>query len=322
MHNLVKFGIKTIATELDSLLSLKQKLSTSNSDNFIASCNLIKNCKGKVIIMGMGKSGHISNKIAATFASTGTPSFFIHPAEAGHGDLGMIEKNDVVIYISYSGTAREIIDLMPFIKRVGAKSIAITGNKNAEISIESNIWLDGSIENEACPHNLAPTSSTTVALVIGDALAMAVLQDKGFSADDFARSHPAGALGKKLLTNVADIMQSGENLPTISQNIPLIDGLLIMSEKKLGMLIITDANFELKGIFTDGDLRRVIAAGDINTDIFAIMTKNPKFIEQNKPAISALSIMEEFNLNCLPVIQNKKVVGAINMQTLIQAKIV
>lgn len=322
MNNLVKFGIKTIATELDSLLSLKQKLSSTNSDNFISSCNLIKNCKGKVIIMGMGKSGHIGNKIAATFASTGTPSFSVHPAEAGHGDLGMIEKNDIIIYISYSGTASEIIDLMPLIKRIGAKSIAITGNKNAEISTESDFWLDGSVVSEACPHNLAPTSSTTVALVIGDALAMAVLQEKGFSADDFARSHPAGALGKKLLTSVADIMQSGDNLPSISQDTTLINGLLIMSEKKLGMLIITDSNLELKGIFTDGDLRRVIATGDINANIFAIMTKNPKFIEQNKPAISALSIMEEFNLNCLPVVLDKKVVGAINMQTLIQAKIV
>jgi arabinose-5-phosphate isomerase len=313
----IEFGKQTIASEIKSL----QGLLDSIDDNFAKACEIIKNCSGKVVIMGMGKSGHIGKKIAATLASTGTPSFFIHPAEAGHGDLGMIENADVVVYISYSGTAGEITALMPIIARNGNKTIAITGKKDAEISTLSDVWLNASVESEACPHNLAPTNSTTVALALGDALAMALLQDRGFSPDDFARSHPAGALGKRLLTGVSDIMQS-QNLPIISENIPLIEAISIMSAGKLGMLIIVDGSQNLQGVFTDGDLRRVIAENNTNKNIFEIMAQNPQAIESTKPATFALNIMEEFAINSLPVVENGKVVGAINMQTLIQAKIV
>ena len=319
MNKLLESAKKTLEIEVKGLIRLQDNLGV----DFIQACEIIKNTTGKVVIMGMGKSGHIGNKIAATFASTGTPSFFVHPAEAGHGDLGMVETGDSIIYISYSGTANEITNLIPTIKRLNIKTIAITGNQDSEISKQSDVWLDASVEAEACPHNLAPTTSTTVALALGDALAMAVLQDKGFSPNDFARSHPSGALGRRLLTSVADIMQSGDNLPIINHNISLLQALAIMSKKKLGMLVITDNDNKLLGIFTDGDLRRVIAKYDVNNiNIFDVMIKKPKFILANKPAVAALTIMEESNINSLPVVAKDKVVGAINMQTLIQAKII
>lgn len=317
MQSMIEFGKHTIQSEIHAL----QDLLNSIDDNFTKACEIIKNCTGKVVVMGMGKSGHIGKKMAATFASTGTPSFFVHPAEAGHGDLGMIEKNDVVIYISYSGTAGEITSIMPIIARSGNKTIAITGNAHAEISKNSSVWLNGGVTKEACPHNLAPTSSTTVALALGDSLAMAVLQEKGFGVDDFARSHPAGALGRKLLTSVGDIMQTS-NLPIINKNINLLEAISVMSAGKLGMLIIADENNNLIGIFTDGDLRRVIENGQTDENIFELMLKNPQTVEQNKPASFAVGIMEEFSINSLPVVSGNKIVGAINMQTLIQAKII
>jgi len=285
MSNFVEFGKQVITSEINSL----QNLLNSIDDNFTQACEIIKNCSGKVVIMGMGKSGHIGKKIAATFASTGTPSFFVHPAEAGHGDLGMIEPSDTVIYISYSGTAGEITELMPIIARNGNKTIAITGKKDGVISKGCDVWLNASIKSEACLHNLAPTNSTTVALALGDALAMAVMQDKGFSADDFARSHPAGALGKRLLTSVADIMQKG-NLPIINQNIPLIEATSVMSAGKLGMLIVVGDSQKLLGIFTDGDLRRAIENKQTKNNIFDLMLKNPQSITADKPATYALNV--------------------------------
>ncbi|MCH9645472.1 MAG: KpsF/GutQ family sugar-phosphate isomerase [Proteobacteria bacterium] len=319
-NSLLKSAKEVILTEAQAVTQLANKLDQS----FIDACQLIQNCTGKVILIGMGKSGHIGNKIAATFASTGTPAFAVHPGEAGHGDLGMITEGDVVICISYSGESDEIMTLVPVIQRLGVPIIGMTGNTNSSIGSVCNVHLDVRVEKEACPHNLAPTSSTTVALTMGDALAVSLLTDKGFSPDDFARSHPSGALGRRLLTFVKNIMKTGDDIPTVSSNTKLLDALLIMSQKALGMVLITDGS-SLKGIFTDGDLRRVLEEhNDIQTlTIGDVMTPNCKSISADKPAVMAVQIMDEFNLNSLPVVDdNNQVVGAINTHTLMQAKII
>jgi len=292
--------------------------------SFVDSCKLIQNCTGKVVLIGMGKSGHIGNKIAATFASTGTPAFAVHPAEAGHGDLGMITEGDVVIAISYSGESDEIMTLVPVIQRLGVSIIGMTGNTNSSIGEACDVHLDVSVEKEACPHNLAPTSSTTVALAMGDALAVSLLTAKGFSPDDFARSHPSGALGRRLLTFVKSIMKTGDDIPAVNADTKLLDALLVMSQKALGMVLVTNESV-LQGIFTDGDLRRVL---ETHSDIQAltigdVMTPNCKSILADKPAMAAVQMMDEFNLNSLPVVdESNQVVGAINTHTLMQAKII
>jgi arabinose-5-phosphate isomerase len=319
-NSLLQSAKEVILTEAQAVTQLANKLDQS----FVDACQLIQNCTGKVVLIGMGKSGHIGNKIAATFASTGTPAFAVHPGEAGHGDLGMITEGDVVICISYSGESDEIMTLVPVIQRLGVPIIGMTGNANSSIGGVCNVHLDVSVEKEACPHNLAPTSSTTVALTMGDALAVSLLTDKGFSPDDFARSHPSGALGRRLLTFVKNIMKTGDDIPTVNTDTKLLDALLVMSQKKLGMVLITD-NGTLLGIFTDGDLRRVLEAhSDIQSlTIGDVMTANCKSISADKPAVVAVQIMDEFNLNSLPVVDNNnQVVGAINTHTLMQAKII
>ncbi len=319
-NSLLHFAKQVILTEAQAVTQLADKLDQS----FVNTCALIQKCTGKVILIGMGKSGHIGNKIAATFASTGTPAFAVHPAEAGHGDLGMIEQNDVVICISYSGESDEIMTLIPVIKRLGVPIIGMTGNADSSIGIISDVHLDVSVEKEACPHNLAPTSSTTVALAMGDALAVSLLNDKGFSPDDFARSHPSGALGRRLLTFVHNIMKTDDDIPNVSADTKLLDALLVMSQKALGMVLITKNN-NLKGIFTDGDLRRVLETHPNIQDltIGEVMTSNCKSISSDKPAMAAVAMMDEFNLNSLPVVnENNQVVGAINTHTLMQAKII
>ncbi|CAC9597299.1 D-arabinose-5-phosphate isomerase (EC 5.3.1.13) [uncultured Gammaproteobacteria bacterium] len=319
-NTLLNFAKKVILTEAQAVSQLADKLDQS----FIDACTLIQNCTGKVVLIGMGKSGHIGNKIAATFASTGTPAFAIHPGEAGHGDLGMIEQNDITICISYSGESDEIMTLIPVIKRLGVAIIAMTGNKNSAIGKISDVHLDVSVEKEACPHNLAPTSSTTVALTMGDALAVSLLNEKGFSPDDFARSHPSGALGRRLLTFVNNIMKTNDDIPIANANTKLLDALLIMSQKALGMVLITNEN-TLQGIFTDGDLRRVLETHSNIQDltIGEVMTSNCKSILADKPAMEAVAIMDKFNLNSLPVVdKNNQVLGAINTHTLMQAKII
>ena len=311
---------EVILTEAKAVAQLADKLDQS----FVEACKLIQNCQGKIILIGMGKSGHIGNKIAATLASTGTPAFAVHPGEAGHGDLGMITEEDVVIAISYSGESDEIMTLVPVIQRLDVAIIGMTGNPNSSIGSVCNVHLDVSVEKEACPHNLAPTSSTTVALAMGDALAVSLLTDKGFSPDDFARSHPSGALGRRLLTFVKNIMKTGDDIPTVSADTKLLDALLVMSQKALGMVLITENN-TLQGIFTDGDLRRVLEVhSDIQSlSIGEVMTKNCKSISADKPAVVAVQVMDEFNLNSLPVVDdNNQVVGAINTHTLMQAKII
>jgi len=319
-NSLLQSAKEVILTEAQSVFDLANRL----DDSFVDSCKLIQNCAGKVVLIGMGKSGHIGNKIAATFASTGTPAFAVHPGEAGHGDLGMITEGDVVIAISYSGESDEIMTLVPVIQRLGISIIGMTGNANSSIGEACDVHLDVGVEKEACPHNLVPTSSTTVALAMGDALAISLLTDKGFSPDDFARSHPSGALGRRLLTFVKDIMKIGDDIPTVSSNTKLLDALLVMSQKALGMVLITDNN-NLQGIFTDGDLRRVLEThNDIqNLNIGEVMTSNCKAILANKPAMAAVQMMDEFNLNSLPVVdENNQVAGAINTHTLMQAKII
>ncbi|WPE16679.1 KpsF/GutQ family sugar-phosphate isomerase [Candidatus Thioglobus autotrophicus] len=317
---LLKSAQQVILTEARAVTQLAERLDQS----FVNACTLIQNCTGKVVLIGMGKSGHIGNKIAATFASTGTPAFAVHPGEAGHGDLGMIEKNDVAICISYSGESDEIMTLVPVIKRLGASIIGMTGNANSSIAQISDVHLDVSVEKEACPHNLAPTSSTTVALAMGDALAVSILTSKGFSPDDFARSHPSGALGRRLLTFVHNIMKTGDEIPIVSADTKLLDALLVMSQKALGMVLITNNN-HLEGIFTDGDLRRVLETqSDIqNLRIKEVMISNCKTILADKPAMAAVQMMDEFNLNSLPVVdESNQVLGAINTHTLMQAKII
>jgi len=316
---LLEIAKAVVQTEADSIIMLKDRIDQTFDD----ACQLMLSCQGKVILVGMGKSGHIAKKIAATLASTGTPSFYVHPGEAGHGDLGMVNDKDVVIIISYSGESDEIITLLPSIKRLNITVISMTGNSSSTIAKESDVHLDVSVDQEACPHNLAPTSSTTVALVMGDAIAITLLNARGFTPEDFAKSHPSGALGKRLLTLVSNIMKSGDDIPIVSKETSIIDSLLVMSQKALGMVLITDNN-TLLGIFTDGDLRRVLEKNINfqNLSIKDVMTHNCKSIQPNKPALIALQMMEEYSLNSLPVVDSdNQVIGAINMHTLMQAKV-
>ena len=271
----------------------------------------------------MGKSGHVAKKISSTMASTGTPSFFLHPGEAGHGDLGMVTRDDVAIMISYSGEADEILALLPGIKRMNVPIISLTGNVKSSIAKSSDFHLDVSVDKEACPNNLAPTSSTTAALAMGDAIAVSLINVNNFTPEDFAMSHPSGSLGRRLLTLVSSIMQSGEDIPIVLKDTLLIDSLIVMSEKALGMVLVTE-NGKLAGIFTDGDLRRTLES---NTEfqkltIEDVMTKDCKSIEPQEPASMAMQMMEKYSLNSMPVVDsNNNIVGAINMHTLIQAKL-
>ena len=317
--SIIDIAKDVIQTEADSVLKLKGRI----DQNFDEVCQILKNCIGKVVLIGMGKSGHIAKKISSTLASTGTPAFYLHPAEAGHGDLGMISHNDVVIMISYSGESDEIISLLPGIKRMNVPIISMTGSAKSLIASSSDFHLDISVDNEACPNNLAPTSSTTATLVMGDAIAVSLMSLNNFTSDDFAMSHPSGSLGRRLLTLVSSIMKSGEDIPKVTKEMLLIDSLLVMSEKALGMVLIAE-NEKLVGIFTDGDLRRALES---NVDfqkltIQDVMTKDCKSIEPQEPALIAMQLMEKYSLNSLPVVDSSNnIVGAINMHTLIQAKL-
>jgi len=320
-RSLIEIAKSVIQTETDSILKLKNRI----DNNFVKACQLLVSCKGKVVVIGMGKSGHIGRKIAATLASTGTPAFFVHPGEAGHGDLGMVNADDVLILISYSGKSDEITTLLPAIKHLNIPILAMTGNTKSIIAKTADIHLDVSVEQEACPHNLTPTSSTTAALVMGDAIAITLLNARGFTPEDFAKSHPSGALGRRLLILVSSIMKVGDDIPIVVKETPLVESLLVMSQKSLGMVIIADNEDSLQGIFTDGDLRRVL---EKNADIQGlliedVMTSNCKSIGPEKPALLAFHMMDENRLNSLPVVDaNNQVIGAINMHTLMQARVV
>jgi len=321
-QNFKQLAQAVIQTELDEIKQLLNRL----DDNFTQACQLMFDCTGRIVVIGMGKSGHIGSKIAATLASTGSPAFFVHPGEASHGDLGMIMKNDVVLAISNSGETDEIITIVPLIKRLGVPLISLTGNAKSHIATQANVNLDVSVSKEACPLGLAPTSSTTVALVMGDALAIALLDSRGFTADDFALSHPGGRLGKRLLLHVKDIMHSGDDIPVIQSSVLLSQALMVMTEKKLGMTTIVDEKNILLGIFTDGDLRRVFENDKINlnkTTIDEVMIKNCQVIHEDQLAAEALQIMESKSINALPVVNTKnEVIGALNMHDLLRAGVV
>ncbi len=289
-------------------------------------CELMLNCRGRVIVTGMGKSGHIGDKIAATLASTGTPSFFVHPGEASHGDLGMITPDDVVLALSNSGETGEVLAILPVLKRRGIALISITGRPDSTLARQADVHIPVVVREEACPHNLAPTSSTTAALAMGDALAIALLEARGFSAEDFALSHPGGSLGRRLLLTVDDVMHTGERLPCVQEDTPLRDALLEVSQKGLGMTAIAGADGRLAGIFTDGDLRRTLDQPHIDlrqSPIRDVMTPSPVVIRTGHLAAEALKIMEQHKISGLIVVDDAgHPVGALNMHDLLRAGVV
>lgn len=311
-------ALRAIEIERDAINALTDRI----DDHFVKACETIMACKGRVVVTGMGKSGHIGTKIAATLASTGTPSFFVHPGEASHGDLGMITSQDVVLGISNSGNTSEVLTILPLIKRMGAPLISMTGNSHSTLAREAVANLDISVAVEACPLGLAPTSSTTATLVMGDALAVALLEARGFSAEDFAMSHPGGSLGRRLLLRVADIMHTGDQIPRVQEDTPLSGALLEISRKGLGMTTVVNASGDLCGVFTDGDLRRTLDRSiDIHaTNISDVMTRNGLTIHEDQLAAEALKMMEERKILAMPVIDREgKLTGAINMHDLLRA---
>lgn len=320
-QKLRELGLAVIQVEAQAISALADRI----DDNFVTACKLLFDCTGRVVVIGMGKSGHIAGKIAATLASTGTPAFFVHPGEASHGDLGMITRQDVVLALSNSGETEEVLKLLPLIKRLGVPLIAMTGHPASTLATVATIHVNVAVEQEACPLGLAPTSSTTAALVMGDALAVSLLKAKGFTRDDFALSHPGGSLGKRLLLRVGDIMHVGNDIPSISESAFISHALMEMTEKQLGMTAIVDADNRVTGIFTDGDLRRTLGKNlDLNTTaIREVMTSRCALISEDMLAAEAMRIMEQKKINALIVVDGqKKVVGALNMHDLIRAGIV
>ncbi len=292
---------------------------------FIEACDLCLQCRGRVIVTGMGKSGHIGGKIAATLASTGTPAFFVHPGEASHGDLGMITPKDLVIAITYSGETAEIITILPLLKRLGLPLISMTGAPDSTLGSAATVVLDTAVQEEACPLNLAPTASTTAALAMGDALAVALLESRGFTVEDFARSHPGGALGKRLLLHVEDLMHTGDQIPRVSADSGLAEGLLEMTQKGLGMTAVTTPDGQLQGIFTDGDLRRALDNNlDVhNTSMRDVMTAQCKTVRPDQLAAEAVRIMEQRKINALLVVDdNDLLVGALNVHDFFRAGVI
>ncbi len=321
-HAYIELGLAVLKAEADAILALSERLGQSFHD----ACDLVLNCEGRIVVTGMGKSGHIANKIAATLASTGTPAFFMHPGEASHGDLGMITADDLVIALSNSGETSEITLLLPLLKRLGIPLLALTGNPASTMAGSANINLDVSVAKEACPLGLAPTSSTTAALAMGDALAVAVLEARGFTEEDFAMSHPGGHLGRRLLLRVSDIMHTGSAIPLVTADTTLKDTLLEMTAKGLGMAGVIDSDsHQLVGIYTDGDLRRTFEKmPDISSArVQDYMTANCVTIEADRIASEALKIMHDKKINALMVVDSKLAIqGALNMHDLLRAGVV
>ncbi|MGV0005992.1 MAG: KpsF/GutQ family sugar-phosphate isomerase [Candidatus Porifericomitaceae bacterium WSBS_2022_MAG_OTU9] len=291
---------------------------------FTAACHSILSCNGRTVVTGIGKSGHIAAKIASTLASTGTPAFYVHPAEASHGDLGMITNEDVVLMLSYSGETAELLTLLPALKRKGCKLLSMTGNASSTLATQSDIHILSTVEKEACPIGLAPTASSTVALALGDALALALLEARGFNADDFALSHPGGSLGKRLLLKVCDLMHTGDDIPKVSPNTTLGDALIEMAQKRLGVTTVVESDGCLLGIFTDGDLRRSIDSGDfMKKPIFSSMTADCVTIAPEQLSSSALLLMQQHRIQVLPVVDlHGHLAGILHMQDLLQAGVV
>jgi len=303
---------------------LEKAVSKINKE-WVDAVKAILNTQGRVVVMGMGKSGHIGKKIAATLASTGTPAMFVHPGEASHGDLGMILKNDIVLAISNSGESEELTSILPVLKRIGVQIIAISGNKDSTLAKHSDWFLESSVEREACPLNLAPTASTTVQLAIGDAIAVSLLDARGFRESDFARSHPGGSLGRKLLTLVSDVMRDLKDVPYVKENTQFTELMRVMSAKGLGATSIVDDNLKIVGVFTDGDLRRLVEKGHDLRQLTAndVMTKNPKVIKSDALAVEAAELMEVNKITSVFVINEKNVlIGAINSNDLMKSKVI
>lgn len=294
--------------------------------DFSAACRVLLACAGRVVCTGMGKSGHVARKIAATLASTGTPAFYMHPGEAGHGDLGMVTDADVVLALSNSGETEEVLMLLPVLKRQGNRLVAMTGRPDSTLAREADVHLDVRVPAEACPLDLAPTTSTTAALALGDALAVALLEARGFTADDFARSHPAGALGRRLLLHITDVMHAGDDVPRVPPDAPLSAALVEMSRKRLGMTAVVDDAGVLLGLYTDGDLRRTLDDAGIDlrgTRIGDVMTRDPKTIGSDALAVEAARLMEAHQINALLVVDaDRKLVGALNIHDLLRARVV
>jgi arabinose-5-phosphate isomerase len=319
---LVQSALQVVETEARAIDLLKSRI----DDSFLRACQLMFDCSGRVVVSGMGKSGHIARKIAATLASTGTPAFFVHPGEASHGDLGMITQKDVVLALSNSGETDELLTILPLIRRQGIPLIAMSGNDDSTLARLADVHLDVSVPAEACPLGLAPTASTTAALVMGDALAVALLEARGFTADDFARSHPAGSLGRRLLLHISDVMHTGDQVPRVGADSSLSEALVEMSRKGLGMTAVVGADDTLLGVFTDGDLRRALDdhAVDLRTTpLTRLMTTRAKTITPDKLAIEAARLMEDFKIHALLVVDDgNRLVGALNIHDLLRARVV
>ncbi|WP_231759750.1 KpsF/GutQ family sugar-phosphate isomerase [Microbulbifer elongatus] len=318
---IIQAGRRTIAMEAAAVAALEPRI----GEDFHRACKLILNCPGRVIVSGMGKSGHVGRKIAATLASTGTPSFFVHPGEASHGDLGMITRQDLVIAISNSGTSAEVLTLLPLLKRLGIPLISMTGKPDSPLAQSADVNLDIAVETEACPLNLAPTSSTTVTLVMGDALAVALLEARGFTAEDFAFSHPGGALGRQLLLKVEDVMHAGDELPQVTPQTPLSKALLEMTSKGFGMTTVVDDRGHLLGVFTDGDLRRVIDQKlEMDTATMEqVMSRRPKTVSAHTLAAEALRIMEDNKITALVVEDPEHhPIGLLHMHDILRAGVI
>ncbi len=312
---------EVLRIEADAVAAMIPRLDAT----FAAACRLILDCRGRIVVSGIGKSGHIARKLAATLASTGTPAFFVHPAEASHGDLGMVTRDDVFIALSYSGRTDELLAIVAPVKRQGARMIAITGDTGSPLALEADVHLDARVDKEACPLNLAPTASTTTAMALGDALAVALLDARGFDADDFARSHPGGALGRKLLTHVSDVMRTGEALPTVASGSLLPAAILEVTRKRMGMTAVLRPDRTLAGVFTDGDLRRLL---ERTSDLGAlcvddVMSRTPTTIAPTALAVEAVRRMEERRINQLPVVDaGGRMVGAVHIHDLLNARVV
>jgi arabinose-5-phosphate isomerase len=319
---IVRSARTVVATEAAAIRALEPRIGAE----FVEACRLILGCQGRLVVTGMGKSGHIGRKIAATMASTGTPSFFVHPGEASHGDLGMILPQDVVLALSNSGETDELLFILPVIKRQSIPLIAITGNPDSSLASQADVHLDAGISAEACPLGLAPTASTTAALVMGDALAIALLEARGFTSEDFARSHPAGSLGRRLLLHIGDVMHTGEGIPAVGPQASLTEALMEMTRKHLGMTAVVDQERHLLGVFTDGDLRRALDDDGVdlrNASVAALMTRHPKSIGADKLAIEAAQLMEKHQIHALLVLDEaQRVVGALNIHDLLRARVV
>jgi arabinose-5-phosphate isomerase len=318
---ILELAQRVLSIEADAVARLGERL----DGEFVRAVELILACHGRVIVSGIGKSGHIARKIAATMASTGTPAYFVHAAEAVHGDLGMITRDDVLIALSNSGENDELLTIVPLVKRQGGRLIAMTGNPASSLAREADVHLDASVAEEACPLNLAPTASTTAALALGDALAVALLDARGFGSEDFARSHPGGALGRKLLTHVSDVMRPAPEVPLVNASTSISEALLAVSRGGLGMTAVHDDNCKICGIFTDGDLRRAIERhGDLRqVSVATAMTRSPRTIEPGRLAVEAVEMMEQHRINQLLVVgADGSLLGALNMHDLFRAKVV